>query len=265
MKGKSIGLILGGLAAISGMAFASSCPSVEQISPTLKNFFGLPQIKVLQVSADKYFKGLCDVVAEINDNKFILYIDQSGRYIILGPRNSLAQIVDMKTKENITLEQLLNFELKTNKLPVKKVQELDKYVAFTYGHGGKVIYLFTDPECPFCHRIEPILKKWADEGKIQVKVILLPLWFHPHAHQKAVAIVCKNIGWKGLTNEYWNKQRMEKLNQWQCEKGEKLIEQSLKIGQKFGVQGTPTIITESGEKIEGAYPPQVLKKALGIK
>ncbi len=228
----------------------------QELVQTLKN----PFLKVVKVEKDKYIEGLCDAVINFRGTKLILYTDRSGRYLFLGGRGGLVSIIDLKTGENITQSQLEEL----NKLSKEQLKELDKYVAFTYGHKGKVVYLFTDPECPFCQRIEPILKKWADEGKIQIKVVLFPLPFHPHARQKAIAMVCQNIGWKGLRNSYWTSERMKELNNWQCKKGEEFVKKSFEIGEKYGVSGTPTIITENGIKIVGALPEKELAKKLGI-
>jgi len=239
---------------------ANICPPLGEVSKELKGFFPIPQLEVVEVKPSPV-NSICEAVLKVGGQKLPIYIDKSGRYIFLGMRNGLATIFDLKTKENITRNEIEEL----NKLSQKQVHELDKYVAFTYGKKGKVVYLFTDPECPFCQRLEPTLKKLADEGKIQVRVILFPLPFHPHAKEKAVAIVCKNIGWQGLRGSYWNEQRMEKLNKWQCKKGEELVKKGMEIGQKYGVSGTPTMITSDGKKVVGALPEPMLKKELGIK
>ena len=236
------------------------CPTPTAVENNLKNLFPLPNLKVEAVKPAPV-SGLCEVVLNINNQKVPFYIDSSGRYLLLGSRSGLVNIIDIQSRENLTQKELEEL----NKLSKNQVHELDKYVAFTYGKKGKVVYLFTDPECPFCQRLEPTLKKLADEGKIQVKVILFPLPFHPHAKEKAIAIVCHNIGWKGLTGSYWTEDKMKHLEQWQCEKGKKLVEESIKIGQKYGVSGTPTMITEEGKKVVGALPEPMLKKELGIK
>jgi len=237
-----------------------ACPNPEQIQPFLQRIFGIPNLEVVKVQRDKHIPGLCDVILQLNNQKIIVYTDPSGKFILLGSRGGIGRIFNLKTGENVSsLDEAI-----LNKIPEKQVHELDKYVAFTYGHSGKVIYLFTDPECPFCQRIEPILKKLADEGKVQIKVILFPLPFHRHAKEKAVAMVCQNIGWEGLRNEYWTSDRMEKLEQWQCKEGEELIKRSLEIAKKYGVQGTPTIITSEGIKIVGFRSESELKKLLNI-
>jgi len=238
---------------------ALACPAPQQAEKALKEFFPVADLKVEAVN-EAPVKGLCEVVVSLGGEKFVLYSDQSGRYLLLGDRSGLVSVYDLKTKENLTQKRLEEL----NRLSQKQVHELDRYVAFTYGNRGKVVYLFTDPECPYCQRLEPTLKKLADEGKVQVKVILYPLPFHPHAKEKSVAIVCQNIGWEGLRADYWTEERMKKLDQWQCPEGEKLVEKSLEAAKKYGVRGTPTMITEEGKKVVGALPEPVLKKELGL-
>ena len=49
-------------------------------------------------------------------------------------------------------------------------------VAFSYGTGSKEIYLITDPECPYCTKLEKALH--GKLGDYTVHVILFPLSFH---------------------------------------------------------------------------------------
>ena len=237
---------------------ALACPTPQQVQQGLDKLFRVP-LKVEQVK-ESPIKGLCEAVISFRGQKLLFYTDESGKYLLLG-RGPFVNIIDLKTGENLTQRELEEL----NKLSQNQVHELDKYVAFTYGNKGKVVYLFTDPECPFCQRLEPTLKKLADEGKLQVKVILFPLPFHRHAKEKAVAMVCQNIGWEGLQKGYWTEEKMKHLKEWQCPEGEKLVEQSIEIGKKYGVSGTPTIITQEGKKVVGALPEPMLKKELGIK
>ena len=238
-------------------SLAVACPNPQTVQEDIKKIFKAP-LKVVEVRPAPV-KGLCEAITSLGGEKYIFYTDESGRYLLLGSR-PFVNIFDLKNLENITRKELEEL----NKLSPEQVKELDKYVAFTYGTKGKTVYLFTDPECPFCQRLEPTLKKLADEGKIKIKVILFPLWFHPHAKEKAVAMVCKNIGWKGLSNEYWTSEKMKQLKNWQCERGKELIEKSIKLGNKIGVSGTPTMITQSGKKVVGALPEAQLKKELGL-
>jgi len=52
-------------------------------------------------------------------------------------------------------------------------------VSITYGTGKKDLYLFTDPECPYCRKFEKKAKGLL--GDYTVHVILFPLSFHKKA------------------------------------------------------------------------------------
>jgi len=53
---------------------------------------------------------------------------------------------------------------------------IKKGVSFSYGHGPKEIYLFTDPECPYCGRFAKMSAGKLDD--YTVHVVLFPLSFH---------------------------------------------------------------------------------------
>lgn len=61
---------------------------------------------------------------------------------------------------------------------------LDKSVlegkeAFSYGSGSKVLYVFTDPQCPYCKKFEQLMATLKE--KYTFKVYLFPLPFHAEA------------------------------------------------------------------------------------
>jgi len=57
---------------------------------------------------------------------------------------------------------------------------LKETIAFTFGSGKKgEIYLFTDPQCPFCRGFEKHFGKKLEDYKVHV--IFFPLSFHPKA------------------------------------------------------------------------------------
>jgi thiol:disulfide interchange protein DsbC len=68
---------------------------------------------------------------------------------------------------------------KTISMPVNK-ESITPGVAFTYGSGEKgELYLFTDPECPFCKRLETMAGEKLNGYKVHV--VLFPLSFHKTA------------------------------------------------------------------------------------
>jgi len=64
-------------------------------------------------------------------------------------------------------------------MPVNK-KEIENGIAFTYGSGKKgEIYLLTDPQCPYCQRLEKQLGKKFEDYKVHV--VMFPLSFHDKA------------------------------------------------------------------------------------
>ncbi len=134
------------------------------------------------------------------------------------------------------------------------LKELEKHTDFAFGKVGsqKYIYLFTDMDCPFCKRSEPIVEKWANEKGVEVRVILFPLPIHPQAFVKSVALVCDKKGWEEYKSGYNSNN--------QCEEGKKKIESNLQLAEKYGISGTPTFIGMNGKIHTGLPTEQDLDK-----
>jgi thiol:disulfide interchange protein DsbC len=64
-------------------------------------------------------------------------------------------------------------------LPVNE-KAIKDAVAFEMGNGSETLYLVTDPECPYCQRLEKAIKPEALK-KYTIKVIPMPLSFHKKA------------------------------------------------------------------------------------
>ena len=85
----------------------------------------------------------------------------------------------------------------------------------------------------------------VNEGKITVKVILLPLErLHPNAKAKAVSLVCDKKGFKELMNGYKSSN--------QCEIGKKKIHKNIKfLIKELKIRATPTFVFPDGEVKSG--------------
>ena len=227
----------------------AACPPKEKITQDLLKVF--PRLKTVQIQKIRPSKvpGFCEVVLTLRGRKkSIFYVDENGRFAFLG------QLVDFKTGENLTRKHLEEL----NRLSLKDLAAIEKVVAFTTGEGKKVVYLVTDPDCPFCKRLEKTLSELIKGGQLQVKVILYPLGLlHPQAKKKCVAIICDKKGWEGLISGY--------ISENQCEEGLKKIEETRKLMVQLGIRGTPTLILPDGRVIRGARSKEELKQKIGLK
>ncbi len=233
---------------LGASVWAGQCPSGEEVLNKLKKLF--PRADQFQIESIKpsTVPGFCEVVLKSKGPfRNIIYVDQKGRYAFLG------QLIDLEKGQNLTRQKIITL----SKLTPEQLKKLDSLVAFTAGEGPKTLYLITDPDCPFCKKLEKTLQELIKEGKITVKVILFPLErLHPKAKEKSIAIICDKKGFEGLLIGYTSSN--------QCEEGKKKVKEAQKYLFSLGIRGTPTIILTNGKMLRGALPKVQLEKELGL-
>lgn len=148
---------------------------------------------------------------------------------------------------------------------------------------AKTIYLLTDPECPFCKRLE---EKMGDKFKqYNVKTVLFPLSFHKHSKpmvqwilrgksdkeraDRMTKIIQGDKTWMkdlGFTEASYNKDYAEYLKDFGTnnekskffKKGElkaykQYLEKSNKAFAEAGAKGTPTVLDNKFHIIKNPY------------
>jgi len=214
---------------------SNECPKKEDIEKKLNIVKQGLSIKKIEKSP---IPGLCEVIVNLPDNqKGIFYIDSTGKYIVSG------SIIELKTFKNLTQKKLQAINKRV--LSKEDLSKLDEMADIVYGDSKNVVYLITDPDCPYCKKAENILNKMVNEGKITVKVILLPLErLHPNAKAKAVSLVCDKKGFKELMNGYKSSN--------QCEIGKEKINKNINfLINNLKVRATPTFVFPDGEMKAG--------------
>ena len=237
----ALGLALGGQA-------LAGCPAGQEVQKALSAMF--PRAKGLRVEQVRKAPapGFCEVILGTKGPfKNVVYVDESGRFAFLG------QLVDLKKKRNLTRATVAEL----SRLTPAQMKRIEELVAFSEGRGGKTVYLVTDPDCPFCKRLEKTLIELVKEGKVTVKVLLMPLdRLHPKAKEKAVAVVCDGKGLEALATGYTSAN--------QCEAGKKRVEETQRFLGELGIRGTPAMILPDGRILRGALPRQEIEKQLGL-
>lgn len=176
----------------------------------------------------------------------IVYTDEKFTFLIAEGR-----LIDAKTKRNVTgerMEELTRVDF--SKLP------LDKAIKVVRGNGSRKLVVFSDPDCPFCKRLEQ--KELAGITDITVYTFLFPLdKLHPDAANKSKAIWCSADRAKSWMDWVLNNKLVKGSTN--CENP---VESLAKLGQELGVTSTPTLIFADGKRMLGAYPAAEIEKAL---
>jgi protein-disulfide isomerase len=158
--------------------------------------------------------------------------------------------------------------------------------------GGKnakiVIQLFSDFECPFCGRVEPVMEEILAKYGDKVKVVWrqFPLAFHKNAKLAAEASVevFKQKGdaafWKYHNTLFQNQKALERadLEKYAEELGcdmakfraaldnhthAKFVEDEIAVAEKAGIRGTPASVI-NGYFVSGAQPFAQFEKILKL-
>jgi thiol:disulfide interchange protein DsbC len=124
--------------------------------------------------------------------------------------------------------------------------------AFVYGKGTEEYFLFTDPECPYCKKLESYLPQI--ENKVKIRVFYFPIDSHENAKDLSLYVLSQKTASEKIeamfnASENLDKAKNAKYTQVELEKLEKTLEEQIQIGMKLNVQGTPTIYDKDGKSV----------------
>jgi len=177
----------------------------------------------------------------------IAYTDSSGRFFMVG------SLVDMTTNDDLTAAR----REVLSRIDVRKLPLQDAIVRVN-GKGRRTLYVFSDPDCPYCRSLEPELDKLDD---VTIYIFLYPIEsLHSDAARKAQSIWCQ-ADEKGRP-ALWHRvvTRTETIGTTECENP---IQRNVALGASLGLQGTPTIVAADGRTLPGMAPAASIEEWLG--
>jgi thiol:disulfide interchange protein DsbC len=176
----------------------------------------------------------------------VSYLTADGKYYLDG------NVYDMSTRANLT-EALRS---RARMVLINAVPE-SQMVIFSPKNPLYTITVFTDLDCQYCRKLHSEI---AEINKLGVRVRYM---FYPRtgpnteSWRKAEVVWCSANRNDALTRAKAGAQLdMNKT----C--GPTPVEREYQLGQNIGVRGTPAIITESGDFINGYMPPNELLQAI---
>ncbi len=176
----------------------------------------------------------------------LFYTDEDVNYFFLG------NIVEAKSMSNITQQRLQKLSaIKFESLP------LDYAIKTVRGNGKRKVAVFSDPDCPYCKRLEKDLAKVTD---VTVYTFLYPIpSLHPDAARKSKAIWCAPNRQKAWDDFMLRGELAPDKN---CDTP---IEEIQAVGQKHKMNGTPTLVFADGRVVPGAIPTSDMETYLNGK
>lgn len=233
MLRKILGVMLAVM--LTGSAFADEA----SLRKTIESIY--PKVHVQSVTKTPY-GGLYEVFLDGQ----IIYTDEKFSFLIAEGR-----LIEPKSKRDITSERMEELtKVDFSSLPLEQAIKVVK------GDGSRKLVVFSDPDCPYCKRLEQ--KELSDISNVTIYTFLYPLeQLHPDSVNKSKAIWCAPDRAKAWQNWILNGQLAQGSTS--CDTP---IDKTAALASKLGISSTPTLIFANGKRMLGAYPAKDIEKAL---
>ena len=218
-------------------ASSSTAGDAAKVKKALEQKF--PGATISNVSKTNYF-GLYEAMLEDK----LVYTDTKAQYVILG------SVYDTTTKTNLT-------EARMRKLNRVALDKLPMDLAFkrVKGDGSRKLIIFSDADCPFCHKLE---EEMRGVDNVTIYTFLFPIdQLHPDAARKSRQIWCAPDKVKAWDDFFANGTVPD--NAGDCGAP---VEQTQALGASLKIAATPTLVFEDGSLVPGALPAAQLEQEL---
>lgn len=187
-----------------------------------------------------------DVYEVVMGNR-IVYTNADAKLVMFG------RIVDLKTQTDLTSARLQQISaIDTKKLPLTQAIKTVK------GNGSRVLYVFSDPDCPYCKQLEKTL---ADATDVTIYTFLYPLeGLHPEAPEKAKQVWCSKNASKAWADLMVSAKQPSSTSN--CKNP---VEANIALAKDLNIQGTPFLIRADGVTRPGALSLTELEQYLSGK
>ncbi len=187
---------------------------------------------------------LYEIVIPRGDEPVIIYTDEGFKFMLQGNLIETRGMVDLteKTRSRITS---IDFDSLPLGSAIKKVK----------GNGSRKVAVFSDPDCPFCKRIEQEFEKMND---VTIYILLYPIeQLHPKAPERARSIWCSSNRLKA-----WDDYLLRGVAP--TAKGDcaNPVAEIVEFARKKGINGTPTLVFADGNRVPGALTAAQLEQQL---
>ena len=126
--------------------------------------------------------------------------------------------------------------------------------------GEKKLFVFTDPDCPFCKRMHEELKRLTTmEPDLAVYVKMYPLNIHPKAYGKARVILAAGPKALQMLDKAFSGATMPEPGP---NDPARPVEESIRFAESIGVNSTPTLIFADGSIAAGVMDVAEIRAVL---
>lgn len=200
-------------------------------------------LKVLipHLQVDRISKTPIPDLYEVAFGSHLVYVTGDGKYLLQG------KITDLETREAIT-------EKREQALKQAVLKGLDEKDMIVFGDKDLpyTVTVFTDIDCGYCRRLHSQIAEYNKLG-IRIRYMAYPrAGPGSQSEKEAVAVWCSDDRKAALTLA----KNGSKVPYRKCKNP---VRAQYKLGQDFGISGTPALVMQDGEVLPGYVPPKRLR------
>ena len=218
-----------GLSLISGGV--ATAASVEDTTKQLNNVL----VETFKSAPDSIGESQIPGLYQVMYGTEIVYLSADGQYFISG------DLLNLKTRENLS-------EVAQRSVRKKIVDDLGTTpVVFKAKNEKHVLRVFTDIDCGYCAKLHREMEQINANG-ITIEYLAFPrAGVGSPSYDKIVSVWCADDQQAAMTKSKARQPVPSKT----CKNP---IKEQYELGQSLGVNGTPALLTESGQLIPGYVP-----------
>jgi len=204
--------------------------------------------------------GLTGYAGVIEQHPLAIYLTADGKQAIIGT------MIDA-TGNNLSDEPLDKLVRKPMTVKIWKQLEKSTWIADGSNSAPRIVYVFTDPNCPYCNKFWNDARPWVKAGKVQLRDIVVAI-LAPTSAGKAAALLSAKDPQAALTRheQQYANGGVKPLDRISAQISAQL-DANQNLMQQLGSSATPTIFYKDAsgnlQKVEGAPQAQMLAKIFG--
>jgi len=204
--------------------------------------------------------GLRGYAAEYQNNALALYLTADGNHVLVG------NLFDAKG-EDLSAQPLDKLVYEPMSKATWAKLEKTTWIADGKADAPRTLYVFSDPNCPYCNMFWEQARPWVESGKVQLRHIMVGI-IRPDSLAKSAALLAAKDPAKALhSHEAEGKgSDLKPLAQIPAAIKRQLAD-NMTLMKELGLQATPAIffLDEHGrlQRQQGAPRPEMLEALLG--
>ncbi|HGM5581147.1 TPA: thiol:disulfide interchange protein DsbG [Pseudomonas putida] len=204
--------------------------------------------------------GLRGYAAEYHNNGIALYLTPDGKHVLVG------SLFD-EQGQDLSAEPLNKWVYGPMSKEIWAKMEKTAWIQDGKAEAPRIVYLFSDPNCPYCNMFWQQARPWVESGKVQLRHIMVGI-IRPDSPGKSAALLSAKDPAKALQDhESAGKASTLKALETIPEATQKQLAANQALMEEMGLGATPAIFyqDEQGQlqSQQGAPRPEMLGKILG--